>query len=298
MAPSGGAPNTPPNGPPPSNPQSAPNLVSFDPKLAVPEQPIYLQRNDYIGLFLLSNVTNCTVRFNYRFLTPEGEIKEGSLSIGPFTGTAFQTIEIYEGWLLSFAAIISSAPVAGGWAFLQTTIARGLPTAGGQSTNGVFWQGYLFFGTGIGWPGPTPKDVTDGAGVLRSITGTTPAAGADINEVVPANRRWNLLALSANLATSAAVANRAAFAVIDDGANRFEVGPAFTVQAASLNFGYAFLNGPINAAPIGGNVPLALTLPIPLKSGFRIKTSTNNLQAGDQWTAPQYLVQEWGLWDS
>jgi hypothetical protein len=27
--------------------------------------------------------------------------------------------------------------------------------------------------------------------------------------------------------------------------------------------------------------------------GFRIRTSTNAIQAGDQWSAIQYLVEEW-----
>lgn len=297
MATHGGALHTPPSGPQPANPQSAPNLVGFDPKHAVPQQPIYLQRNDFVFLNLISNITNCIVRMGYRFLTPEGEIKEGTFTTSPFTGSFTGALEIWEGWFLSFAAAISNGPVTGGWAYLQTEIVRGFGPGNNGSAYGVFWEGFLYANAITGWPGVATKEITDGAGVLRSITGSTPAAGADINEVVPAQRRWNLISLSTFFTTSATVATRAPDFLIDDGANTLFASEAIATQAASLGQRYSLSPVVPSQAFVFGSQLIAFPFPLPLKAGFRIKSQTQNIQAGDQWTAPQYLVQEWGAWD-
>jgi len=294
----GGAPNTPPNGPAPSQIQTAPNLVAFDPKQVVPSQQIYLQRNDQIAFNILTNGTSIAMRINYRWLTPDGEIKEGELDIPFISGSAFATLGIYEGWLLSFAARVTSGAPLGQWTFLQALITR-TPNPNQQSPmHALFWSGFVYSFTANGWPGLPAKEIADGAGVLRSITGTTPVAGVDISEIVPAQRRWILLAFKATLTTSATVANRTPVLQLVDGANGFFRGGATLLQAASSTQGYSAMNQlPQTTAPLF-DIVLSCPLPVSLKTGLRIQTSTNAIQAGDQWSAPQYTVLEWGTWDS
>jgi hypothetical protein len=293
----GGAPNTPPNGPPPSNPQTAPNLVSFDPKQAVPQQPIYLQRNDIIGFNILSNKVTERILINYRFLTPEGEIKEGQFDTGLFNFNFFGTIEIYEGWLLSFAARSLQGATLGTWSFLQAVVFRAFSPSSGINSHAVIWQGFVLFNAYNGWPGTPAKEITDGAGTLRTITGTTPAAGAEINEVVPSNRRWTLLAIRAAITTSAAAANRFPGFQLDDGVNIYFQAHTNLALPASNTQNYDGVPGGIFYNDGSTNVLLPLPNSVLTKSAWRIKTNTGNIQAGDQWTAPQYVVAEWGLWD-
>jgi hypothetical protein len=293
-----GAPNTPPNGPPPSNTQSEPNLVRFDPKQAVPQQPIYLQRNDYLAFNLLANNNLITVRITYRWLTPEGEIKEGELDSAPFANTQFLSVPLYEGWLLSFSARMSSGNPAGTWCFCQALLVRTAAPSFATFAHAVIWQGYITTGANNGWPGTPAKEITDGPGVIRSITGTLQGPGADIAETVPNNRRWILLGLRASLTTSAVVANRnVSLRLIDPGVI-FYNGPSYFNQAASTTQAYSTFNGTPVAGQVGGDILLAAPLPFPLKANFTIKTQTLNLQGGDQWTAPEYVVLEWGMWDA
>lgn len=294
----GGAPRTAANGPPPSQIQSAPNLVAFDPKLAVPSQPLYLQRNDQIAFNLLTNGTSITVRVNYRWLTPTGEIQEGEFDTSPFTGFTFFTLGIYEGWLLSFAARVTSSPVLGQWTFLQALITRSNNPNAQSPMHALFWSGFIYVFTANGWPGLPAKEIADGPGVIRSITGSLPAPGAEIQETVPAQRRWLLLAFRATLTTSVAVANRLAGISIDDGTNINFIIHTNVAQVASAT-------GSINAAPgqplyNDNSAQQLLPLPVsnPLKVGFHLRTNTVNIQAADQWSAPQYLVLEWGQWDT
>jgi hypothetical protein len=295
----GGAPNTPPNGPPPSNPQSAKNLVAFDPKQAVPQQPIYLQRNDYIGFNFLTSLLTAQVRVNYRFLTPEGEIKEGELDTAVFNGAGFFEVEFYEGWLLSFSARVTSATFAGFFCFMQALVFRSITTVANGNFHGIFWQGYIPALATNGWPGTPTKEVTDGAGVIRTFTQANPGAGVDWLIQVPAGRRWTLLSLRAELVTSAAAANRfPIFKIFDATGNTlWSVGPNAAQLAAlavfyNLGPGLQFYNDTQN------DIILPLPAPTEVKSNYIIQAATTALQAGDQWFTIQASILEWGLWDS
>jgi hypothetical protein len=294
---------TPPNptaaaNPSPSSIQTGPNLVSFDPKSAVPQQPIYIQRNDILIFFILTNTANTTVKLNYRYLTPQGEIKEGEFDTAPIASTLQFTIPLYEAWLLSFSARVTSLPPGGSSIFLQASLGRIGAPGSPIPTYGLIWQGFIPGATNNGWPGTPSKEVTDGPGVIRSITGTVPAAGVDINEQVPALRRWLLIGGHAILTASAAVANRQVSFVIDDGANTLYFSGALLSQTAGQTNRYVLSALVPSQTVLAGGIPIGITLPWPLRTNFRIRSSTAGLQAGDQWTALQYEVIEWGTWDN
>lgn len=294
----GGAPNTPPNGPPPSDFQSGPNLVAFDPKQAVPQQPVYLQRNDYLAFNLLANNNLTTLKIVYRWLTPEGEIKEGELDTLPFANTQFLSVPIFEGWLLSFGIRLPSGNAAGTWVFAQAMVVR-TPTPNFSTFSyGLIWQGYVYTGANTGWPGQPSKEITDGPGVLRSVTITPAGAGVDISTQVPANRRWIPLCIRANLVTSATVANRfPVWEILDSVGNIvYQIGPN-VAQAASGNINYNVAPGNQFYSDTQGNILIPFPTQLVLKHNYFIRTATNNLQAGDQWFACQALVLEWGSWD-
>lgn len=292
-----GTPLTTANGPQSSNIQSAPNLVRFDPKAVVPSQTIYTQRNDQLIFFALSNGTNVTFRINYRWLTPEGEIKEGELDSAPFSGTGFVTVSLYEGWLLSFGARVTSGNVAGQWTYLLVQMARGSFPGPSSPLVGIIWQGNLTFNVSNGWPGMPSKDIGDGPGTLRAIVGSVPAAGAEINEVVPISRRWTLLALRAALTTSAAVANRFPGFATDDGANTYFAIHTSVAHAASILTNYQVAPGNQFYNDTNSSELIPFPSVLQLKANHHIRTVTVALQAGDQWTAPTYLIWEWGQWD-
>lgn len=285
-------------GPPPSQVQSAPSLVGFDPKAAVPQQPLYLQRNDVIALNFLSNTNGVQVRINYRFLKPNGEIAEGQLTTAPFNGNLFQTLPLYEAWLLSFAATVISGNPVGQWCFLQAFITRANPTVATSPMHELFWQGFIPANTQNGWPGTPGKELTDGSGTIQSITGTTPAAGAEISETIPTQRRRVLLSFRALFTTSATVANRFPGFQLDDGVNAFFLVHSNNAQTATQIFAYVVSPGNQFYNDTQNQIVIPFPTSIPLKAGFRIVSRTNGLQATDQWSAIQYLVLEWGQWDA
>lgn len=205
---------------------------------------------------------------------------------------ATSRFSIGSGWLLRLRIASTAGTPTNGQAFVWARICRGLTSV--AQVNGTIVANYVTANTDLFWPGGPVSSPLDGAGALRSITGTAPAAGAEISEVVPTGARWELLAFNALLTAGAAVASRFPNLAIDDGANIFgEITSQAATTAGNTNR-LSFAPG-LDALTAYANSNQSLPLPIGLRlsAGFRIRTVTSNLQAADQYTAPQYLVREW-----
>lgn len=123
------------------------------------------------------------------------------------------------------------------------------------------------------------------------VIGADPAAGVEISDAVPAGKQWRLISVLLQLVTNATVANRRPHVIVDDGANVFHRRASNATQAASLTQNYLFAGEGPEAAVRGTYV--ADPLPVQeIPAGARIKTVTENLQAGDNYGAPLYYVEE------
>ena len=134
-----------------------------------------------------------------------------------------------------------------------------------------------------------------GGGRFASIGGGAVAAGNEILFVVPANRRWRIVALVIGFTTDATVATRTVgVRLLEPGGAVAWRGPAINDQTASQALSYT-----ASAAPSGGsslNADEYIPLPPGLMAGpgWAIVTTTRLLQPGDQFTDnPRILVEEW-----
>lgn len=278
--------------------QSLPPKVRFQLDNIPPSQFLFLRAEDYLAFTIFTNSSPITLQLTFRFMLPDGQIKVGSQVFTTSGAINSFNFPLGECWLLSFALVRQTPTGQNVIAFVQCSIIRDQFTGSGQNLYGIVWQGFIQVTTGNGWPGTPSKEITDGPGNIRTIVGTVPAAGADISETVPLFRRWILLTIQAALTTSAAVANRNPLWQIDDGVNIVFTSVSFQNQAASLVIRYQGFNNLQTAAALNGNFPLNLPIPFPVRGGYHLKTSTVNLQAADQWTAPIYIFLEWGSWDT
>lgn len=205
--------------------------------------------------------------------------------------TAASTVHnLGDGVLTHVQLRATSSALLGGGVFAILEIVRG--GSGAVQPLATLLQGYVTTNARLAWPGSPILPSTAGAGRLRTITGTDQVAGVEITETVPAGVRWNLISFRGFLTTSATVANRQPSLVIDDGANILHQSGANAVVAASATAGYFWGSG-VGAFGATGNGNQG-TLPdrLPLSPGYRMRTSTLLLDAGDNWGAPQYLVEE------
>lgn len=120
-----------------------------------------------------------------------------------------------------------------------------------------------------------------------------PAAGVEWSAAVPAGMLWQVLAIQAQLVTSAVVANRnVGLSLALGGVNVGRIGSQAS-QPASQTGIYSWLGGhgaiTLNNLASGATAPFP---PIPLAAGMTIASVTLAIDAGDQWSGVALYVAE------
>lgn len=125
-------------------------------------------------------------------------------------------------------------------------------------------------------------------------TGSNPSAGAEVTVTVPAGEYWVLYCVQLALVSSSTVATRNVELQIDDGTTTFFRNVDRAGQAASLtqNYTWACDLGYRDATAAVGGVNIGIPC-FTLGPGYRVRTVTNNLQAGDDFAAPVLLVADY-----
>lgn len=254
----------------------------------------FLDGQEQLRLRTFGSLAGAVLACEWRLLDAKG-VTIGNAN--PHTPNSDRTVattlyNVGEGFLLNVQIRATSGTPRIGQIFAILDLVRG--TGSTVQPLATLWSGYVTDTTPCGWPGVVPMRSTDGPGVIRSITGTDPAAGLEISETVPTNARWSLLALRAALVTDGTVANRVAQLTLDDGTTVFDVSPWTSNHTAGLTFQYNWAQG-YGSTVAGASSNLGLSLPrdMRLMGGFRIRTVTAAIVAGDNWGAPQLLVEEW-----
>lgn len=254
---------------------------------------LYLTGDDHLLVTAHNSAASVRIRVSGRQLDLEGQIKTFEQEFVPPTDRTSGTmlLRLCAGWLQNVTAIALVGAPAIGQTFVRVDLVRGDATP--RTTHATLLQGYLTAAQRRAWPGSALESSLQGPGVIRSITGTDPAAGAEISETVPTGARWRVVSMLTTLVTSVAAANREAAFVTDDGATPDVRVPSGVNHPASTTVRYAWFHGAQQLATV---TDITRQSPIPLsvlEAGQRIRTLTTNLQAGDEWAAPQLRVEEW-----
>jgi len=254
----------------------------------------YMLKEDNLRLTSYNALASVRLEVRYRFVDTNGNLIPSQEAQVPNTDrTAKSSILITpEGWLLGGEVFVSGAAPLIGQTYVVLEIVRG--TGSSALPLQVIAAGYVSAKQPLPFPGVQITSSLDSGGALRSITGATPGAGAEISETVPTGARWELLAFGANLVTSAAAANRMPVLTLDDGTTIYFRGPMNINEVASGTWSNYWTQGLLVSAAgpsnvINGAVPTGNRL----GAGHRIRTVTSAIQAGDQWGTVQYLVREW-----
>jgi hypothetical protein len=255
---------------------------------------VYFDGTDILRVTTVGNTGSVTITLSGRTLGPANNIRPFSAQFTASSNrAALRNIErMPEGWLLGLTVSVTGGSPTSGAVWAQVDIVRGEGSAA-LSLQPIV-SGFVSATSPLLYPGGVSAGPLDGAGNLRSITGSTPGAGAEISETVPAGARWEVLGFRAQLVTAVAVANRVGQLDLDDGANVFYRSASQDVQSASLTLHYSWGQGFMaSRAPAGIEINLGLPNNIRLGPGYRLHTNTLNIQAADQWSVIQYLVREW-----
>ncbi|HEY3042612.1 MAG TPA: hypothetical protein VGJ39_01210 [Vicinamibacterales bacterium] len=254
---------------------------------------IYVGPDDHLRITSFNSLAAVTLAVESRLMAPDGCVQDFADRHVPNTDRtpASTLIRLREGWLLDWLVRATAAAPRVGQCFVVVELVRGF--TGAVVPIATLGQGYVTDTTRYGGPGSSLAASGEGPGVIRSITGTNPAAGVEITETVPTNARWRLIAMNFQFTTDATVSNRLVTIALDDGVTNFSRTDSGQLQGASTTPSYTGLVGAGFSTAAGGIRHIPLPAGPLLMGGFRIRTSTTNLQAGDDYTAPQLLVEEW-----
>ena len=257
--------------------------------------PVYVVAGMSLVVSVMNAAAGVTLKVTGRTLAV-GDTKPSPLErlLVPATDRSVSTatIPLTDGWLINAEVSVSAGSPLTGQCYARLSINQGTTTLGPE-----LWSlqaGYATAKKPVSYPGALWQDSLDGGGALRSIVGTTPAAGAEILETVPTGARWELIALAARFVAGGAAANRFFSLTLDDGtANPFARLPC---NATATTAGQTVLDSWIQGGPnvtaqtgFNGALPVGNRLP----AAGRIRTVTTGIQAADQWDQVQYLVKDW-----
>jgi hypothetical protein len=255
--------------------------------------PFYVSGEDNFRISAICSAAAVVVTVAGRVLGCDGVSRPFEHQLFPTSNRVITTLlrAIGEGWIQQFVVYASSGAPSNGQCWVKVEVVRGI--TGGTVAIGVLAAGAITSQQPLMFPGSPLRNPMDSPGFIRSITGTNPAAGVEISETVPAAARWRVIHFTARLVTDATVANRAPILLVDDGVNTLFAADPAAVQTASLNRRWNAGEGTERLALVSDNVQWGWPRRTLLLAGYRIMTVTNNIVAGDNWGAPQLLVEEW-----
>ena len=242
-----------------------------------------------------SNTTlaqGATLGLRFLILGYDGQLYRTQKYIKPTSTRAnFDYYEpLTEGYLISLEIGSDTAGIKKGECYVEASLLSVIDTA---QHIVKLTAGYVYSQHNVTYPGNwNGHTVADDDAFLRLVAGTNPAAGAEVNNSVASDARWRLYAVRFQLVTDATVATRRVHLIIDDGATTILDIPSETTQTASLTRNYTFHDFGLTPSAVGTEISVNMTSK-KLKEGWRIRTSTDNLQAGDDYGIPQMYVEEW-----
>lgn len=276
------------------SPLTAPDGSALSPSVTPFQAPgsWFFDLSDALRVTSFNGQAGVTLVLEGRFLNEDGQTTVFRLPHTPNTdrSTKSDTFPMGNGWLVGLQVRATAGTPRRGQCYVLVEVVRG--SSSSQESLGALLQGYVTTTMRLAWPGSGIVESASGPGALRSLTGTDPAANVEISETVPTNARWRLLALFATLVSDANVSNRDASLTIDDGTTVVARYPGGQNVAASLSTRYLWTSGGARFTIAGDRTIVVPIADVWMPDGYRLKTVTTNLQATDNWSAPQLWVEE------
>ena len=143
-----------------------------------------------------------------------------------------------------------------------------------------------------------PAGIPSALAERKQINGANPAANAEVSQVVPSDKWWNLLSVSVVLVQGITQTPQPIL-IIEDAENDvvFAAPGASAAQGASTTARYTWAPGLLVGALVGTTPNIFGFAPLPedliIGPGWEIKTQTLGIGAGTDYAAPSLSVVEY-----
>jgi hypothetical protein len=272
----------------------APDAATIDLAIRPPASAIFCNGEESLRLSALNALAGVRLRVAGRFMHMDGRIEPIVDTLLPASdrSVSVKTLPLAVGWLCNAQVSVSAGTPQTGQTFAVLSLVRG--RTGAFEELATLAAGPITAVHRLAWPGSLILSSVEGAGALRTISGTTPGAGVEVSESVPTGARWQLLQFACTLTTSAVAGNRDPFVIIDDGTNVLQqFGQGLTTAAGVTRRQYWSTGLSLNGTGFAGSAIQGLPTTLLLLPGHRILTGTTALDVGDQYSLVRYTVREW-----
>lgn len=241
-----------------------------------------------------NSVSGVAIAIAGRIWEPRTGIRTFSHGHTPNTDRTIATelIGLGDGYLLNCVVFAGVGSPRVGQTFVSLHVVRG--HTGGITRLATLLQGYVTRSQELAFPGSPVLTSEEGGGVIRTITGSNPAANTEWAETVPTGARWHVMGVSARLVASAVAGNRSPAVIVSSGGVTLGAFPIDSIQVPSESREWYWWAGtPYDQQITGAHYIGGLPSDLVLLGGEIIGSTTNNFQAGDDWQAPTFRVREW-----
>jgi len=258
-----------------------------------PPAALYISPNEQLVVDSWGYACQLPVFIKLRMLRPGGYVDTTVYMHQPSSDRSLVTTyhDLAEGHLLTAMVYAMGSGYHRGQVYMNVGLQRG------EGAVGVYHHqliaGYVTTSSALVWPWARLESSVEGPGLIRPVAGADPAAGAEVLVTVPAGARWRPLTVFAVLVSDATVADRTPIWHIDDGAADLWIMYSGVPQTATLTWAHVLSRQGVLRGSSGAG---GTHLPMPelvLLAGYRIRTQTVGMVGGDNWGAPQLLVEEW-----
>lgn len=273
------------------------SLITYAEGNVPPPSALYVGLNDQIQVLVQAGFSGSTnLELDLRYLLPDGTIQIQSEVVPCLSNFTITNLLFHmaEGFLLSVALRCNDTTFKRGSLFAVINLVRQINP--NTTINLTLTKGGVTFFAPVCWPAIPPDFPQNKPGVIRQVVIGAPAAGVDFSTTVPNLARWRVIALRASLTTAVAVANREVILALGTAGSPVYNAIAVPLQAASLTYGYSWGAGVTTLLVIAGattpNINTSIPVDLWLPNGSTVASVTQNLQAADQWSSVQLLVEE------
>jgi hypothetical protein len=206
--------------------------------------------------------------------------------------TKTQDYGLGPGAILNLTMFATAGALVSGQCYVKVELLRNF--GGTAIVLGTLLGGYVTPVQALGFPGSPIVSSLEGEPALRAIAGTLQPVGQIIAETVPTGARWELISLVHSYTTDATVITRRVLTQLTAAGVPCFVGIAFNAQGASDSWTHTWgpnIEGTSDATikRVQSGIPGRTLMP----SASTFFVTAANLQAGDQFGQPFYLVREW-----
>ena len=255
---------------------------------------VFVDNNQQLVVSVYSVISSFTLTVFGRVVLEDGSIWkfQSALAIQVGGTVSKTTVPLRSGYLIQLGVYNSAAgqPQRGSL-YITADITEQMPD--NTTLQLSLLRGYMTTRAGLIWQGGRQVDSVEGPGIITAPSTGNPAAGAEFTTTVGASYRQRLIGLGFQLATSGTANTRRVHLQITDGSNVLYDIPSNTTQAQSLTYKYYWANFAYSIGLIGTTVLNPLPANIVLAPGYQVKTSTDLIDAGDQYSAIRYHVEQW-----